>query len=198
LEVPAKSEVTGLLLAWRSGDAAALERLVPLVYAELRRLAHRQMRGERVGHTLETSALVNETYLRLVDSQRVRWQGRAHFFAICAQLMRRVLVDHARSRRSLKRGGEAVSIALDDAQVGSASPDANLLALDEALTKLATVDPRKSRVVELRHFGGLSVVETAEALEVSPVTVMRDWRVAKLWLLRELERPATEARAGGA
>lgn len=188
--------MTRLLLAWRSGDRAALEELVPLVYAELRRLAHRQMRRERPGHTLQTTALVNETYLRLVDAKQVRWQNRAHFFAICAQLMRRILVDHARARGSLKRGGDAVHVALDDTPLGSPPPDADLLALDEALTSLATVDVRKSRVVELRHFGGLSVEETAEALDVSPETVMRDWKVAKLWLLRELKREAAEEAAG--
>jgi RNA polymerase sigma factor (TIGR02999 family) len=184
------------LLAWRRGDQAALEELAPLVYAELRRLAHRQMRRERPGHTLQTTALVNETYLRLVDSKRVRWQNRAHFFAVCAQLMRRILVDHARARRSLKRGGDAVHVTLEDAPVGSPPPDADLLALDEALTRLAGIDMRKSRVVELRHFGGLSVEETAEALEVSTDTVMRDWKMAKLWLLRELKRGATEESAG--
>jgi RNA polymerase sigma factor (TIGR02999 family) len=184
------------LLAWCSGDRAALERLVPLVYAELRRRAHRQMRGERPGHTLQTTALVNETYLRLVDSKKVRWQNRAHFFAVCAQLMRRILVDHARAQRSLKRGGNAVHVALDDTPVGSPPPDADLLALDEALTRLAVIDIRKSQVVELRHFGGLSVEETAEALDVSPDTVMRDWKVAKLWLLRELKREAPEEATG--
>jgi RNA polymerase sigma factor (TIGR02999 family) len=178
------------LLAWRGGDRAALERLVPLVYAELRRQAHRQMRRERPGHTLQTTALVNETYLRLVDSKRVRWQNRAHFFGVCAQLMRRILIDHARARGSLKRGGDAVHVALDDTPVGSSPPYADLLALDEALTRLAAIDMRKSRVVELRYFAGLSVEETAEALDVSPDTVMRDWKMAKLWLLRELKREA--------
>lgn len=190
MEAPAPSDVTRLLLAWRGGDRAALERLVPLVYAELRRQAHRQMRRERPGHTLQTTALVNETYLRLVDSKRVRWQNRAHFFAVCAQLMRRILIDHARARRSLKRGGDAVHVALDDTPVGSSPPHADLLALDEALTRLAAMDMRKSRVVELRYFAGLSVEETAEALDLSPDTVMRDWKMAKLWLLRELKREA--------
>jgi RNA polymerase sigma factor (TIGR02999 family) len=176
------------LLAWRNGDHAALDKLVPLVYAELRRLAHRQMRRERPGHTLQTTAVVNETYLRLVDSTRVRWRNRAHFFAVCAQLMRRILIDHARARSSLKRGGDAPRVALDDTPVGSSPSYAGLLALDEALTRLSTIDVRKGRVVELRHFGGLSVEETAAALGVSPETVMRDWKVAKLWLLRELKR----------
>lgn len=190
MEAPAASDVTRLLLAWRGGDRAALERLVPLVYAELRRQAHRQMRRERPGHTLQTTALVNETYLRLVDSKRVRWQNRAHFFGVCAQLMRRILIDHARARGSLKRGGDAVHVALDDTPVGSSPPYADLLALDEVLTRLAAIDMRKSRVVELRYFAGLSVEETAEALDVSPDTVMRDWKMAKLWLLRELKREA--------
>jgi RNA polymerase sigma factor (TIGR02999 family) len=173
-----------------------MEELIPLVYAELRWLAHREMRRERPGHTLQTTALVNEAYLRLVESQGVRWQNRAHFIAVCAQLMRRILVDHARARGSLKRGGQTVHVPLEDAPVGSPPPDEDLIALDEALTRLAAVDMRKSRVVELRHFGGLSVEETAEALDVSPDTVMRDWKVAKLWLLRELRRGATEESAG--
>jgi len=193
---PAASDFTRLLLAWRDGDRVALDQLVPLVYAELRRLAHCQMRRERPSHTLQTTALVNEAYLRLVDSKRVRWQNRAHFFAITAQLMRRILVDDARARGSLKRGGKAVHVALEDTPVASPPPDADLLALDEALTRLAAVDKRKSQVVDLRHFGGLSVEETAEALHVSPETVMRDWKVAKLWLLRELKREATGKAAG--
>jgi RNA polymerase sigma factor (TIGR02999 family) len=197
LAAPEAAGVTGLLLAWRGGDRAALEGLIPLVYAELHRLAHRRMRRERPGHSLQTTALVNETYLRLVDSKGVRWQNRAHFFAICAQLMRRILVDHARARASLKRGGEAVRIALEDLPVGSPPPAADVLALDEALTRLAGVDMRKSQVVELRHYGGLSVEETAEALGVSPDTVMRDWKVAKLWLLRELRREGKPAAGGG-
>jgi RNA polymerase sigma factor (TIGR02999 family) len=179
------------LLAWRDGDRAALEQLVPLVYAELHRLAHREMRRERPGHTLQTTALVNEAYLRLVDSSRVRWQNRAHFFAIAAQLMRRILVDDARARASSKRGGDAVRVAMEDSPVASPPPDVDLLALDEAMARLAAVDMRKSQVVELRYFGGLSVEETAEALHVSPETVMRDWKVAKLWLLRELKRDST-------
>lgn len=184
-------DVTRLLLAWHDGDAEALRTLVPLVYLELRRLAHRHMRGERAGRTLQTTALVNEAYLRLVDSERVRYQNRAHFFAISAQLMRRILVDAARSRRSLKRGGGATHVALDESAVVSRKHGADLIALDDALTALAAVDARKSKVVELRHFGGLSVEETAHALSVSPDTVMRDWNMAKLFLLRELkgERP---------
>lgn len=186
MAAPPASDVTRLLLSWRGGDRAALEKLVPLVYRELRKLAHRQMRGERAGHALQTTALVNEAYLRLVDSQQVRWQNRAQFFAICAQLMRRILVDDARARGSLKRGGAAVHVSLDDTLVASPARDTDLIALDEALTKLEALDPRKSKVVEARYFSGLSVAETAEALDVSPDTVMRDWKMAKLWLLREL------------
>lgn len=189
MAAPPESDVTQLLLSWRGGDPAALAQLVPLVYTELRSLAHRQMRGERGSHSLQTTALVNEAYLRLVDSHRVRWQNRAHFFAICAQLMRRILVDDARARGSLKRGGAAVHVSLDDTPLASPQLETDLIALDEALTKLEALDPRKSKVVESRYFGGLSVVETAEALEVSPHTVMRDWKMAKLWLLRELSSP---------
>jgi len=185
---PAPPDVTRLLIAWRDGDRAALDQLVPVVYGELHRLAHRQMRNERAGHTLQTTALVNEAYLRLVvGSDRVRWQNRVHFFAISAQLMRRILVDDARARGSLKRGGKAVHLSLEDAPAVTPQPDADLVALDEALTALAAVDARKSQVVELRYFGGLSVDETAEALSVSPETVMRDWNMAKLWLLRKLK-----------
>lgn len=196
MATPEASDVTRLLLAWRDGDRTALDQLVPLVHAELRRLAHRQMRRERPGHTLQTTALVNEAYLRLVDSKRVRWQNRAHFFAIAAQLMRRILVDDARARGALKRGADAVHVALGDIPIASPPPDADVLALDEALTRLAALDTRKSQVVELRYFGELSVEETASALRVSPETVMRDWRVAKLWLLRELKREAIEKAAG--
>lgn len=197
MPAPGASDVTRLLLAWRDGDGAALNQLLPLVYAELHRLAHRQMRNERPGHTLQTTALVHEAYLRLVGSERVHWQNRAQFFAICAQLMRRILVDAARSRDALKRGGEGVHVALDEAPLVSRQPDTDVIALDEALTKLAAVDARKSRVVELRHFGGLSVEEAAEALHVSAETVMRDWKIAKLWLLRELRRePAKECERG--
>ena len=180
------AHVTELLVAWSAGDSSALDRLVPLVHAELRRLARRQMRRERDGHTLQTTALVNEAYLRLVDLSRIRWQDRAHFFAMSARLMRRILVDHARSRQYIKRGGGAWRVTFDEALVASAEPAADLLALDEALQALARVDARKSQVVELRYFGGLSVDETAEALHVSPETVMRDWRLAKAWLLREI------------
>jgi RNA polymerase sigma-70 factor, ECF subfamily len=180
--------VTELLLAWGSGDRSALDELVPLVHQELRRLARSQMRGERDNHTLQTTALVNEAFLRLIDLRRIRWQDRAHFLALSAQLMRRVLVDHARTRNYRKRGGGAATVALDDVAVAVPERAADLVALDEALEDLARVDPRKSRVVELRFFGGLSVEETAEALNVSPETVMRDWRLAKVWLLREMSR----------
>ncbi|MGZ7042209.1 MAG: sigma-70 family RNA polymerase sigma factor [Thermoanaerobaculia bacterium] len=181
-------EITQLLLAWNGGDGQALDRLMPLVQDELHRLAHHYMAGERPGHALQTTALINEAYLRLIDSSRVRWQNRSHFFAVSAQLMRRILVDVARARNKLKRGGDAVQVSLDDVMVVPHEPSADLIALDDALTTLATFDPRKSKVIELRFFGGLTVEETAEVLNVSPVTVMRDWGLAKIWLLRELER----------
>ena len=179
-------EVTQLLIAWSNGDQAALDELVPLVYGELRRVARRYMRRERVGHTLQTTALVNEAYLRLIDASRVQWQNRAHFYAIAAQLMRRILVDYARSHNYVKRGGEAHHLPLEDAAVFSAEQAPDLVALDDALKSLAAFDPRKSQVVELRFFGGLSVEETAEVLKVSPRTVLSDWSLAKAWLLREL------------
>jgi RNA polymerase sigma factor (TIGR02999 family) len=179
--------VTDLLLAWSSGDESALQQLIPLVRVELRRLARRHMRAERAGHTLQTTALVNEAYIRLIDLSRVQWQDRAHFFAMSARLMRRILVDHARARRFVKRGGGARVIPFDEAAV-SFERGADLVALDDALQALAAIDARKSQVVEMRFFGGLSVKETAAALEVSPETVMRDWNVAKAWLLREVRR----------
>lgn len=184
------AHVTELLLAWNRGSDSALRELVPVVHAELRRIAHRQMRRERDDHTLQTTALVNEAYVRLIDLTRVRWQDRLHFFAMASRLMRRVLVDHARSRQYLKRGGGAVRVSLDEAQCGTDERGPDLVALDDALDALAMVDERKSRVVEMRFFGGLSVAETAEALGVSPETVMRDWRLAKAWLLRELRSEA--------
>lgn len=186
MTIPSTQEVTAMLVAWSDGDKSALERLIPLVHDELHRLAHRYMNGERPGHMLQTTALVNEAYLRLVDSSHVRWQNRAHFFAVSAQLMRRILVDFARSRNYLKRGGDAVQVSLDKVLAISPEPDADLVALDQALNALAAIDERKSRVVELRFFGGLNIEETAEVLKVSPDTVMRDWRLAKVWLLREL------------
>ena len=180
-------ELTRLLEAWSSGDQQALDQLMPLVNEELRRLAHRYMKSERAGHTLQTTALVNEAYLRLINVKGVNWQGRAHFFAISAQLMRRILVDFARARHYAKRGGGAQRVSLDEALVISDGSYEEVLALDEALSSLASFDERKSRVVEMRFFGGLSVEETAEALKVSPETVLRDWRLAKVWLTRELK-----------
>ena len=182
-----RAHVTELLLAWGRGDRSALDDLVPVVHQELRRLARLQMRGERDNHTLQTTALVNEAFLRLIDLRRIRWQDRAHFLALSSRLMRRVLVDHARSRSYQKRGGGAVNVRLDDdALVASPERGADLVALDDALADLARVNVRVSQVVELRFFGGLTVEETAEALNVSPETVLRDWRLAKVWLLREM------------
>jgi RNA polymerase sigma factor (TIGR02999 family) len=180
-------DITELLLAWSQGDQDALHKLTPLVYGELRRLAHHYMAGERTGHTLQSTALVNEAYLRLVETNRMRWQNRAHFFAVSAQLMRRILVDFARSRQYAKRGGNAPVLPLDSVRV-AADDCAELIVLDDALSALAAMDPRKSQMVELRFFGGLSVEETAEVLKVSVETVMRDWRLAKVWLRRELMR----------
>jgi RNA polymerase sigma factor (TIGR02999 family) len=177
--------VTGLLLAWRGGDEAALEQLVPLVHEELHRIARGCMRGERAGHSLQATALVNEAYLRLIGAQQVDWQNRVHFLAVSARLMRRILVDFARSKRYQKRGGGAQAVSLDEALV-VVEPGKDLVALDDALEALAKMDERKARVVEMRFFGGLTVEETASALGVSPDTVMRDWRIAKAWLLREL------------
>src|SRR5437870_1630186 len=183
-----REEVTGLLQAWSGGDQAALEKLMPLVYAELHRLAKRYMGHEHARHTLQTSALVNEAYLRLVDTRGVRWQNRAHFFAVSAQIMRRILVDFARARQNLKRGGGARRVSLDEALIVSPECGTNLIELDEALTRLAILNPRQSRVVELRYFGGLSEDEVAEALKVSSRTVRHDWSLARVWLYRELSR----------
>lgn len=179
-------QITELLLEWKAGDRLALDRLMPLVEVELKRLAHHYMEGERAGHPLQTTALVNEAYLRLVNSSRVQWRDRAHFFGVSAQLMRRVLVDVARSNNKLKRGGQAVVVSLDEARDHAEQESVDLVFLDRALQKLAGFDERKSRVVELRFFGGLTVEETAEALSISPITVMRDWDLARAWLLREL------------
>ena len=187
MNTPVPGQVTELLRAWGDGDQAALEQLVPIVEAELRRLARAYMARERRGHTLQTTALVNEAFVRLADARRVRWQDRAHFLGISARLMRRVLVDHARSRGYQKRGGGAQKVTLDEALVVTPPLDVDLVALDRALDALARVDERKSRVIEMRFFGGLTVEETAQALHVSTDTVKRDWRLAKLWLLRELE-----------
>jgi len=179
--------ITELLVAWRDGDQAAVDQLVPLVHAELRRLARRHMRDERDGHTLQTTALVNEAYLRLLDVSRVQWQDRGHFFAMASRLMGRILVDHARSRSVQKRGGGLRAVPLDDALGLAVEPAADLMAIDAALKALAATDARKAQVVEMRYYGGFSVAETAGALSVSVETVARDWRIAKLWLLRELQ-----------
>ncbi len=188
MPTPSSQEVTQLLLAWNQGDQAALEKLIPLVYKELHRMARRYMVRERPDHTLQATALVNEAYLRLIDSKNVRWQNRSHFFAISAQLMRRILVDFARSRHYLKRGGEVQRLSLEEGLDIPSGKSTDLVALDDALSALAVVDPRKSQIVELRFFGGLSVEETAEVLKVSPDTVLRDWKLAKVWLLREMKK----------
>ena len=182
------NEVTQLLVAWGNGDQAALDQLMPLVYSELHRLAHRHIKKERPGHTLQTSALLNEAFLRLVDQRDVQWQGRAHFFSIAAQMMRRILVDYARSRRFAKRGGDAQQISFDEELVVSRQLSADVLQLHDALNELATIDERKSKLVELKFFGGLSIEETAEVLGVSPGTVMRDWTLAKAWLRIAMKR----------
>jgi len=184
--IPSPQEVTQLLVDWSNGDEQALEKLLPLVNSELRRLASHYMRRESPGHTLQTSALVNEAYLRLIDQQQVRWQNRAHFFGIAAQLMRRILIDHARRHHYAKRGGGAPQVSLDETAVVSQERAAELIAVHEALEQLATFDPRKSRIVELRFFGGLNLDETAEVMELSPRTVQREWRAAKAWLYRML------------
>jgi RNA polymerase sigma-70 factor (ECF subfamily) len=183
-------DVTQLLLAWRGGDHAAFEQLVQAVYAELHRIARRCMAGERAGHSLQPTALVNEAYLRLVDTQGVDWQNRQHFLSMAARQMRRVLVDIARAKNFGKRGGDAVHITFDHDLPAVQEPGRDLVVLDDALEALAKVDERKARVVEMRFFGGLSVEESAHALDVSVDTVMRDWKMAKAWLLRELRRPA--------
>ena len=185
---PSPNEVTRLLLDWNNGDRAALDQLVPLVYDELRRLAHHYMRQEREGHTLQTTALVNEAYVRLIDQNSVHWQGRAHFFAIAAQMMRRILVDYARSRRYAKRGGEARQVSFDESAIVSPEKGAELVAVDEALTDLAERDARKSKIVELRFFGGLNIEETAEVMGISPTTVQREWRSAKAWLYQAIRQ----------
>lgn len=186
MRTSAPNEITHLLLAWNNGDHAVLDRLVPLVHAELRRLARHYLRRERAGHTLQTTALINEAYLRLIDGPQVAWQNRAHFFGIAARLMRRILVDFARERNYQKRGGAALRVSFDAAMTISPTQDNELVALDEALNALAGVDLRKARVVELRYFGGLTEKETAAVLKVSGETVRRDWRLAKSWLLRRL------------
>ena len=184
-------DISELLVAWGGGDKSALERLMPLVYDELKRVAHRYMRGERVGHTLQTTALVNEAYMRLVSWKDVQWQNRAQFFAVSAQMMRRILVDFARDKQYLKRGGGALQVSLSEAAAFTEGRGTDLVALDEALNALAGVDKRKAQVVEMRFFGGLSIAEAAEVLKVSEETVNRDWRLAKVWLLRQLGREAS-------
>src|SRR5215831_10304376 len=187
---PRQHEVTQLLRAWSEGDQQALEKLTPLVYAELHRRAHRQMARERSGQTLQTTALVNEIYVQLIDLRGVSWRDRAHFFALSSRLIRRVLIDAARARASLKRGAGSLHVTLDEDMLVSTEPRADVVALDDALIALAAIDERKSQVVELRFFGGLSIEEAAELLKVSPETVKRDWKLAKAWLRRELRRHA--------
>jgi RNA polymerase sigma-70 factor, ECF subfamily len=191
----APTGVTQLLLAWREGDSTALEQLLPLVYEELRRLAHGHVRREWAGQTLQTTALVHEAYLRLVDGAAVDWNNRAHFFAVCARVMRRILVDRARARATGKRGSGGERVEFEDWLVTQPAKDEEILALDEALTRLAAADARRSKVVELRYFGGFTVDETAAVLEVSPETVARDWKVARLWLLQQLRTPASGKRS---
>ena len=180
-------DVTALLNRWRDGDSAALNGLIEVVHNELRRIAHRLMRGERADHTLQTSALIDEAYLRLIDQRRASFNNRGHFFAVSAQIMRRILVDYARSRGYAKRGGRAVHVSLDDVAVAGPERSPDIVALDDALSLLEKTDARKARVVELRYFAGLTVEEVAEALEIAPVTVMRDWKFARAWLRRTLE-----------
>ena len=201
MDGPDSADITGLLKAWRNGDEQALEQLTPLVYAQLLAQARRHMRNERTGMTLQSTALVHEVYLRLVNAHDVEWRDRVHFFALSAQIMRRILIDAARARTAAKRGGGAIRVehssAIDLDQIPAAASDgaASLCALDDALEDLARIDPRRAKVIELRYFGGLSVDETAEALQVSPQTVMRDWRLARAWLARELHKDASPHRA---
>jgi len=185
--MPSNTDITGLLVDWGNGDKSALERLLPLVERELHRLAHSYMRREDPDHTLQTTALINETYLRLVDQRKVEWQNRAHFFGIAAQIMRRILLNYARDQNRQKRGGKAIHVSLSEAMIMPAEKDRELIALNDALNRLEALDARKSKVVELRYFGGLSVEEAAEVLKVSPITVMRDWQFAKAWLAREMQ-----------
>jgi RNA polymerase sigma-70 factor (ECF subfamily) len=191
--IPASQDVSQLLADWSNGDQAALDKLLPLVNVELRQLARRYMRRENPGHTLQTSALVNEAYLRLIEQKSVRWQNRAHFFVIAAQLMRRILIDHARSHHYAKRGGGALRVSLDEAAAVTEARAAELLAVDEALEKLTAMDARKGRIVELRFFGGLSLEETAEVLGISSPTVQREWRAAKAWLRRTISKGESDA-----
>jgi RNA polymerase sigma factor (TIGR02999 family) len=190
MNIPPPNEITERLIAWGAGDMAALDQLVPIVYQELRRMAGNYLRQENPGHTLQPTALVHEAWLRLVDQARVDWRNRAQFFGVAAQMMRRILVDHAKAKHREKRGGEAVKLSLDDVINLSRERAVDLLALDDALDELTRVDERKGRVVELRYFGGFSVAETAQILEVSPETVMRDWKMAKAWLYQQIRREA--------
>jgi RNA polymerase sigma factor (TIGR02999 family) len=196
VNAPSRADVTRLLQAWSDGDASALDQLVPLVYQELRRLAKYYMVQERAGHTLQATALVNEAYLRLIDVSHVHWQNRAHFFAVAAQMMRRILVEFARSRSRQKRGSDPQRVALDEVPEISQKRGHDLVALDDALSALAIIDARMSQVVELRFFGGLTVEETAQALSVSPETVLREWQTAKVWLLRELSHRTPKLKPG--
>jgi RNA polymerase sigma-70 factor (ECF subfamily) len=180
--------VTQLLIAWNGGDKDALDKLLPIVYDELRRQAARYLRRERPGHTLQTTALIHEAYLRLIDQKSVHWQNRAQFFGIAAQMMRRILVDHARTKHRAKRGGSDIRVSLTDATSVTKGPDLDLVELDDALNRLAEIDPQQSKIVELKFFSGLNVEETAAALQISPATVKRDWKVAKAWLYREISR----------
>jgi RNA polymerase sigma factor (TIGR02999 family) len=191
MTMPSSHDITQLLLAWGEGDQTALEQLTPLVYRELRRLARGYLRQERPGHILQTTALINEAYLRLIDWKQAQWRNRAHFFGVAARLMRRILVDFARARRQDKRGGAMRQVSLDEAAAVSVERAAEFIALDEALDRLAAIDPRRSRMVELRFFGGLSEEETAEALKVSARTVRREWSLARAWLHRELRAVGT-------
>ena len=190
MDTSSQGDVTGLLVAWKNGSPEALDELIPIVYSELRKLARQQLRGERPDHSLQPTALTHEAFLRLFGTRQVGWQNRAHFFAVASQLMRRVLVEHARKRQTLKRGGMPTRVTLDEADTPVEPLDVDVVNLHEALTELEEVDPRQSRIVELRYFGGLNMEETAEVLSVSPATVKRDWRVAKLWLRRALEGAA--------
>ena len=181
------ADITALLVDWNNGDKSAIDRLLPLVERELHRLAHSYMRREDPDHTLQTTALINETYLRLIDQRKVQWQNRAHFFGIAAQIMRRILLNYARDQNRMKRGGRTIHVSLSEAMVMPAEKDRELIALNDALTRLEAIDERKSKVVELRYFGGLTVEEVAEVLKISTITVMRDWAFAKAWLSREMQ-----------
>jgi RNA polymerase sigma factor (TIGR02999 family) len=194
MDEPSPIEITQQLIAWSKGDSAALDKLIPAVYQELRRMADRCLRGENAEHSLQPTALVHEAYLRLIDQSRVEWHNRAHFFGVAAQMMRRILVDHAKTKHREKRGGKARKLSLDEITNYADEPAAELVALDEALKILAEMDERKSRIVEMRYFGGLTVEETAQVLGVSDKTVIRDWNLAKAWLYQELNRTGSATR----